>query len=288
MTPVQPAGSGSPRRSATSRRYLMCRPDHFAVDYAINVWMDPSQPVDRALAITQWEALRATYERLGHRVDLLDPLPGLPDMVFTANGAFAVGDHALGARFREPVRAAEAPAHRTWLEHAGFVVHEPTAVNEGEGDFAWAGDRILAGTGFRSDAAARADLERVFGLPVTTLELVDPRFYHLDTALAFLDRTTIAYFPPAFTAAGRAAIEATFPTTIAATETDATVLGLNLVSDGRHVVMATQAEKLAAAVAAEGFEPVLVDVSELLKAGGGVKCATLELHQVPEREEHSS
>ncbi|TDE00351.1 dimethylargininase [Jiangella asiatica] len=263
----------------------MCRPDHFAVRYSINVWMDPDQPVDRDLALAQWETLRATYERLGHRVHLLHPLTGLPDMVFAANGAFVVGDHALGARFRERVRADEAPAHRAWLEGVGIGVHEPSAVNEGEGDFAWAGGRILAGAGFRSDPAAHDELAAVFDAPVVPLELVDPRFYHLDTALAVLDRDTIAYYPPAFAPASRDLLARMYPEAIVATEADALVLGLNAVSDGRHVVLAAQAVELAVAVARAGFEPIPVDVCELLKAGGGVKCATLELHHPNTAEE---
>nr|WP_231948724.1 dimethylargininase [Jiangella alkaliphila] len=265
-------------RVATTRDYVMCRPDHFAVHYSINVWMDPARPVDHDRALAQWKTLRATYERLGHRVHQLDPRPGLPDMVFAANGAFVVGDRALGARFRELVRADEAPAHRAWLGAAGVAVTEPVAVNEGEGDFAWAGGRILAGAGFRSDPAAHAELAAVFDVPVVPLELVDPRFYHLDTALAVLDRRTIAYYPPAFAPASQEVLATLFPEAIVATEADALVLGLNAVSDGRHVVLAAQARELADAVARAGFEPVPVDVSELLKSGGGVKCATLELH----------
>lgn len=273
-------------RVATTRDYVMCRPEHFAVHYSINVWMDPSRPVNVDRALTQWDDLRATYERLGHRVHLLDPRPGLPDMVFAANGAFVVGDRALGARFRELVRADEAPAHRSWLDAAGVAVTEPLAVNEGEGDFAWAGGRILAGAGFRSDPAAHAELAAVFGVPVVPLELVDPRFYHLDTALAVLDATTIAYYPPAFSPASQELLAGLFPEAIVATEADALVLGLNAVSDGRHVVLAAQAHDLADAVARAGFEPVPVDVSELLRSGGGVKCATLELHAPSIAEEH--
>ena len=268
-----------PPRVATRRDYVMCRPTYFDVQYAINAWMDPTQPVDRGRAIEQWESLRATYEQLGHHIHLIDPVPGLPDMVFAANGAFVVGDRALGAKFQQPVRAAEAPAHREWLTAAGIDVRMPRAINEGEGDFAWAGARILAGAGFRSDPAARAELEATFELPVVPLELVDARFYHLDTALAVLDPATIAYYPPAFSPASQDLLAELYPDAIIATETDAAVLGLNAVSDGRHVVLAEQAEQLASAVAAAGFEPVPVDVSELLKAGGGIKCTTLELHR---------
>lgn len=277
-----PATTG---RTATRRLYLMCRPEHFAVDYAINVWMDPTRPVDRALAIRQWEELRATYEALGHQVELLAPLPGLPDMVFTANGAFVVGDQALGACFREPVRADEAPAHRAWLTAAGVSVHLPSAVNEGEGDLVWAGGRILAGHGFRSDPRVRDELTAIFGVPVVTLDLVDPRFYHLDTALTVLDAETVAYYPAAFSDASRQVLHTLYPTAITADDHDALALGLNAVSDGRHVVLAAQAERLAEQVAGAGFTPMPVDVSELLRSGGGVKCATLELHPATTPEE---
>jgi len=110
-----------------------------------------------------------------------------------------------------------------------------------------------------------------------TLRLVDARFYHLDTALAVLDDGTAAYYPAAFDAAGRAALAARFPELIEASEADAAVLGLNAVSDGRHVVLPVQAAGLTAKLAAAGFEPVPVDMSELRKAGGGPKCCTLEL-----------
>lgn len=263
----------------------MCRPSYFDVHYSINVWMDPNTPVDRDLAVAQWETVRAGYEQLGHVVELLEPRPGLPDMVFAANGAFVVGDRALGARFREPVRAAEAPAHHAKLRSLGVTVHEGRAFNEGEGDFVWTGDRILAGAGFRADRAARAELTEVFGLPVVPLELVDPRFYHLDTALAVLDHERVAYYPPAFSAESQVRLAEMYPDAVICIEDDALVLGLNFVSDGRNVVIASQAEKLAAGIEEAGFGVVPVDVSELLKAGGGIKCTTQELHAWPTTEE---
>jgi ornithine--oxo-acid transaminase len=266
-------------RVATGRHYLMCRPDFFDVTYAINPWMDPSRPVDRGLARRQWGDLKATYERLGHRVDVLEPVPGLPDMVFAANGAFVVGQAALGAKFRERVRAAEAAEHAAWLGAYGIRVTRPLAVNEGEGDFAWAHGRILAASGFRADPAARAELAHVFDLPVVALDLVDPRFYHLDTALAVLDANTVAYLPEAFSAESNATIRSLYPDAIEVDPDEAHSLALNAVSDGRHVVLAAQAPKLAAAVEQRGFVAVPVDVSEFLKAGGGVKCMTLELHR---------
>jgi arginine dihydrolase len=266
------------QRVPQPRSYLMCPPAHFSVQYAINPWMASGEPVNTARAIRQWQALRDTYRALGHSVRLIRPQPGLPDMVFAANGATVIGGTVLGARFRYPERAAEGPAYLDWFRRNGYpTVHEPTRINEGEGDIVHAGRLILAGYGFRTDEAVANDLELLFGVPVISLRLVDPRFYHLDTALCVLDAVTAVYYPPAFDEAGRAALAACFAELIEASDNDAGVLGLNAVSDGRHVVLPAEAAGLAAQLAARGFEPVRVDMSEFRKAGGGPKCCTLEL-----------
>lgn len=265
-------------RTARPRQYLMCRPEHFTVSYVINPWMDPSVPVSTDRAVAQWERLRRTYLDLGHSVDVIDPIPGLPDMVYAANGGTTARGRALGARFAHDERAAEGPAYLTWLRSAGLdSVKDPVATNEGEGDFLIIGERILAGTGFRTDPAAHAEAQEFFGLPVTSLTLVDPRFYHLDTALAVLDDDTIAYYPAAFSPGSQEVLRILFPHAIIASGADAAVLGLNAVSDGRNVIVSAAAEGLIAQLGAHGFTPVPVDLSELLKGGGGPKCCTLEI-----------
>jgi N-dimethylarginine dimethylaminohydrolase len=261
----------------------MCPPEHFAVTYTINPWMRPDSPVDPGLAMRQWTALRSTHESLGHSVSTIEPVAGLPDMVFAANGATVIDGTVLGVRFRHPEREGEAAAYLSWFRSHGYSsVHEPVFVNEGEGDILVAGDpvageTVLAGYGFRSDKAAAREIASVFGRQVVSLRLVDPRFYHLDTALCVLDATTAMYYPAAFDDAGRASLASMFEELIEAKDEDAEVLGLNAVSDGRHVVLAAAATELARSLSARGFEPVPVDMSELLKAGGGAKCCTLEL-----------
>jgi|SRR5579862_216059 len=271
--------TGEPRRRrATARSYLMCPPEHFAVTYAINPWMRPDQPTDAALAMRQWARLRQVYLDLGHEVQTIEPVAGLPDMVYAANGATMVGGTVLGVRFAHPERAGEADAYLDWFRAHGYAdVREAGVVNEGEGDILFSGRALLAGYGFRSDRAAASELAAAFGLPVISLRLVDPRFYHLDTALCVLDADTAMYYPAAFDDAGRAAIAGQFAELIEAKDEDAEVLGLNAVSDGRHVVLPVQARKLAAQLRERGFSPIGVDLSELLKGGGGPKCCTLEL-----------
>jgi N-dimethylarginine dimethylaminohydrolase len=262
---------------ATPRHYLMCRPTYFAVEYQINPWMDPALPVDADLAVAQWSALRDTYRRLGHTVEEIEPVPGLPDMVFAANGATVIDGKVLAVQFRDPERADEAPAYRGWFEAAGWAVHEAKHTNEGEGDLVLAGEFLLAGTGFRTAHAAHARAQEVFGRPVISLQLVDPRYYHLDTALCVLDERTVAYLPGAFSPGSRTVLRRLFPDAVLATPADAEVLGLNAVSDGRHVILPTQATGLARTLRDRGYETIGVDLSELRKAGGGPKCCTLEV-----------
>ncbi|TQN43587.1 N-dimethylarginine dimethylaminohydrolase [Blastococcus colisei] len=265
-------------RVATPRRYLMCAPQHFEVSYAINPWMDVTRGADRDLALRQWETLRRTYLDLGHQVELIEPVPGLPDMVFAANGGLVIEGHALGARFTHAERRAEGPAYLRRLGSLDLkTVSEPVHVNEGEGDFLVVGELVLAGTGFRTDPGAHTEVQELFGIPVVSLQLVDPRFYHLDTALAVLDDRNVAYYPDAFSPGSRAVLQRLFPDAVLASEADATVLGLNAVSDGRHVVLPSAAAGLAAQLRERGYEPVGVDLGELLKAGGSVKCCTLEV-----------
>ncbi len=266
------------RRRAAARTYLMCPPEHFAVTYAINPWMRPDQPTDAAVAMRQWTRLRQVYLDLGHDVRTIEPVAGLPDMVYAANGATVVDGTVLGVRFAHPERAGEADAYLDWFRAHGYAdVRAAGAVNEGEGDFLFTGQVLLAGYGFRSDRAAAGELAEAFGLPVVSLRLVDPRFYHLDTAVCVLDADTAMYYPAAFDDDGRAAIAGQFAELIEAKDEDAEVLGLNAVSDGRHVILPVQARKLAAQLRERGFSPIGVDLSELRKGGGGPKCCTLEL-----------
>jgi len=271
------------RLTTQARTYLMCPPEYFAVEYAINPWMNPDNPVDVALAMRQWQRLRATLASLGHTVHTIPPVPGLPDMVFAANGATVIDGKVLGARFRYPERQPEAAAYLSWLREHGYgqpgagAISESAVTNEGEGDIVFVGPVILAGHGFRTDETVAAELTDLFGLPVLSLRLVDPRFYHLDTALAVLADGVAAYYPPAFDDASRATLAGLFAELIEAKDEDAEVLGLNAVSDGRHVVLPEQAGGLARQLAGAGFVPIGIDMSELLKAGGGPKCCTLEL-----------
>ena len=273
--------SSAPERVATRRTVLMCRPEHFTVSYRINPWMHPEDPTDTSLALRQWETLHAKYVELGFEIHLIDPIPGLPDMVYAANGGYVLDGIAYGAKFEYPERQPEGPAYMDWFRANGFEVREPVATNEGEGDMLLVGDTIYAGTGFRTDPASHDELREIYGREVVTLKLVDPSFYHLDTAFAVLDSSggpgSVAFLPKAFDARSLDILDERFPEAIHVTDEDAAVLGLNSFSDGRNVIIASRAKDFERQLTERGFVPHGVDLSELLLGGGGVKCCTLEL-----------
>lgn len=278
------AAPAHPVRTARERHYLMCPPRHFEVTYAINPWMNTQVPVDVERAQLQWEVLRNTYLSLGHEIDLIEPMIGQPDMVFAANGGLVVGGRAYGAKFRFPERGAEGMAYGDWLRAAGVDVVEPAQINEGEGDFLTLKTMILAGTGFRTSLEAHIEAANALDRPVVSLELVDPRFYHLDTAIAILDDgngnspADIAYFPGAFSRHSQRTLRDLFPQAIISDEADALVLGLNSVSDGHNVIVPSAAKRFAGQLRERGYAPVPVNLSEFLKSGGSVKCCTMEMH----------
>jgi N-dimethylarginine dimethylaminohydrolase len=283
---AHPTTSTSATRIQQHRTYLMCRPEHFTVSYTINPWMEPANPTDTARAVRQWQSLYDTYLALGHDVQLIDPIQGLPDMVYTANGGFIIDGVAYGARFRFQERVPEGPAFMEWFGANGFRVVEPVEVNEGEGDFLLVGEAILAGTGFRSTGDSHRELREVFGREVVSLRLVDPRFYHLDTAISVLDpvegpggveRANIAYLPGAFDEESQHVLAERYPDAIRVSDEDGAVFGLNSASDGLNVLISPRAKGFEAQLRERGYHPVLIDLSELLLGGGGIKCCTLEL-----------
>jgi N-dimethylarginine dimethylaminohydrolase len=280
---AQPSASD---RIQQHRRYLMCKPAHFTVSYEINPWMHKAIPTDTAKAVRQWQTLYDTYLSLGHEIELIDPIPGLPDMVYTANGGFVIDGKALGVKFSVNERRGEERPFMDWFASHGFEVTEPIAAQEGEGDILLVGDTILAGFGFRSSIDSHREVADLFGREVVSLKLVNPSFYHLDTAISVLDpvqgpggvdNANIAYLPNAFDDASRGILAERYPDAIRVDDADGDVFGLNSASDGRNVFISPRAKGFDAQLRERGYNPVHVDLSELLLGGGGIKCCTLEL-----------
>ncbi len=283
---TQTAFAPASTRIQQHRRYLMCRPEFFTVSYEINPWMHTADPTDTSKAVQQWQTLHDTYLALGHDIELIDPIEGLPDMVYTANGGFIIDGKALGVKFSVDERRGEERPFMDRFDALGFEVVEPIAEQEGEGDILLVGDTILAGHGFRSSLESHREIARVFDREVVSLKLVDPRFYHLDTAISVLDpvegpggveKANIAYLAHAFDEESQAVLAARFPDAIRVADEDGAVFGLNSASDGLNVIISPRAKGFEKQLRERGYNPVLVDLSELLLGGGGIKCCTLEL-----------
>jgi N-dimethylarginine dimethylaminohydrolase len=255
----------------------MVRPTYFDIEESVNPLMDPRKSTSSARAVTEWERLRDLYTGLGHHVAEIEPLPGLPDMVFATNGATAIGDKVLVSRFRHAQRTPESDVYLGWFTARGYPdVRQAKWVNEGDNVFT--GNRLLVGSSPWTTTRAHEEMRDFFDCPVVPLTLVDPRWHRLDTALAVLDADTVMYHPPAFSPESRALLEGLYPDAIPTSRADAAVYGLCAVSDGRHVVLPAAAGGLFGELVAHGFEPIGIDLSELAKAGGGVRTCTLELH----------
>jgi N-dimethylarginine dimethylaminohydrolase len=273
-------------------RFLMCRPEHFAVSYAINPWMDPSSWArDRrahAAAARQWEALHGKLIEHGAAVEFVPPAAGLPDLVFTANGAVVLDREVLLARFRHPERQREEAhfekAFRALQAHGlvdGIRKLPDNLVLEGAGDCVWDGKRKLfwMGYGPRSDFEARHAVADLFGQDVLALELADPRFYHMDTALAPLPHGEVMYLPGAFTAAGSAAIRDRVAShdRIAIAFEDARRFAANTVCLGDTLIMSGCGARLRAELNERGYQVVTTPLTSFLRSGGAAFCLTLRL-----------
>lgn len=273
-------------------RFLMCRPEHFSVSYAINPWMDPTSWARdrraRAAAARQWEALHGKLIELGAAVEFVPPVPGLPDLVFTANGAVVLDRQVVLARFRHPERQRE-EAHfestfRALQAHGlvdGIRKLPDKIVQEGAGDCVWDEKRKLfwMGYGPRSHFEARHAVADVFGQDVVALELADPRFYHMDTALAPLPNGEVIYLPGAFTHTGNGAIRDRVAShdRIAIAFADARRFAANTVCLGDTLIMAGCGARLRAELSERGYKVVTTSLSSFLRSGGAAFCLTLRL-----------
>jgi N-dimethylarginine dimethylaminohydrolase len=258
---------------------LMCRPDHFGIEYEINPWMHVAVKVDHELAAAQWDALYRTYLDLGVEVELATPVAGLPDMVFTANAAVLWDDRAVLSNFHHPERQGEEAHWRQELERLSFDVHElPRALSfEGAGDALFVGDRLFLGYGFRTDRDSHRPVARILDVDFVSLELVDPRFYHLDTCFCPLDASNVLAAPDAFSAESLRVIRDLVPNLIEVPIEVAAGFACNAMPLGRNVLSSLTISQLEAPLKAAGYTPIPHAMGEFLKAGGGVRCLSLPL-----------
>jgi N-dimethylarginine dimethylaminohydrolase len=267
----------------TQATFLMCPPKLYDVNYVINPWMQGNiHASSQARAAEQWQRLYEAVSNIAE-VLLVEPQPGSPDMVFTANAGLERNGTVVISSFFHPERQDEEPHFRTWFREAGYTILDiPRATPfEGEGDalFSTDGTRLWAGYGPRSLITSHQALREAWSIEVTPLHLIDPRFYHLDTCFAPLEGGYAMYFPEAFDRASIERIEAFYPPEkriIVAAE-DALRFACNAVNVGRTIILNQISRELSSELASRGFHVVQVALSEFLKAGGAAKCLVMKL-----------
>jgi N-dimethylarginine dimethylaminohydrolase len=260
-------------------RVLMCPPTYYGIEYEINPWMSRQRQADHDQANCQWTALRELIRAAGAQVELMEPVTGLPDLVFTANAAMVYRRKAVLAHFRFPQRQGEEPCDEAWLTQAGFEVHRlpPDVYFEGAGDALFCGDTLFAGYRIRSDVRGHQQIGEMLSCRVIPLELVDPYYYHLDTCFCPLAPGLALYHPAAFDDYGRLALSGAVDKLIEVDVDEARRFACNAVVVGRTVITNTGCPRLHATLRDLGFTPRETPLDEFVKAGGSAKCLTLRL-----------
>ena len=263
-------------------RLLMCKPLHFGIEYEINPWMSKARQADRQRAVRQWEEIHGILCSLPDvQVALLEPGEGLPDLVFAANAGVVHGHAFIRSNFRYRERAREEPLWEGWFAAHGYrIITLPQATKfEGEGDLFVVGDIAYAGWGFRSHHSSHAAVRDALGMPVASLKLVDPYFYHLDTCFAPLGGGRVMYYPGAFAPESRASIEKHFPDRIVVPTEEARRFVCNAIVVGDTAITTADCPASEAALRAWGYQVRAVDTSEFIKSGGSAKCMALFLER---------
>lgn len=261
-------------------KLLMCPPDFFGIEYEINPWMDINIDADLNRAKKQWQGLYDVLTKdIGVCVEIITPMKGSPDMVFTANGGIIKGNVFISANFRYKERKEEETYFIKWFEAAGFDVTRPpgNVVFEGEGDMLSSGNSYFGGYRFRSDITSHKWVGDFLGVEVLSLELIDPRFYHLDTCFCPLPGGELIYFPGAFDSYAISVIDSVFDKSkqIQVNKKEAGLFACNAVAFEDRVVTNAGCDELKGDLESHGYKVFQTDLSEFIKSGGSAKCLTL-------------
>lgn len=263
--------------------YLMCRPTYFAIAYEINPWMNVNNPADNALAHKQWDILHDAIINAGAEVSLIEPVEGMPDMVFTANAGLVAafsGKKVILSRFMHKERQGEEQYYEKWFREHGYHCHSVPSGSafEGAGDAVFYKDRMLIGYGFRTDFSSLHHVGEIMEMEYLPLELINRHFYHLDTCLQYIeDVNLIIYYPDAFSPESIKKIEDLPSDILRLSDKDAFSFVCNSISIGRNLLLYECSKTLSDKLREYGLKIIKIDVSEFLKSGGSVRCMVLSI-----------
>lgn len=263
-------------------KLLMCRPDFYGIEYQINPWMDINKQTHHVRAITQWEALYEVLLGCGAEIELIQPISGWPDMIFTANAGLFYQNKIILSHFKFAERKGEVRYFKEWFLKAGYsILWDPTEnldlpIFEGAGDALLAGDHLFAGYGFRTDRSFYESLPVFQNQKIIYCELTNPYFYHIDTCFCPLNANQAIWYPDAFSEESQKQMKNSIEL-FAVAENEAKNFACNAVVLGQQIVLPFGAPKLAAQLGLLGFDVYTCEMDEYIKAGGACKCLTLRM-----------
>jgi len=260
----------------------MCQPKYYGIEYEINPWMSRLHNAQPELAQSQWEDLyKILARKCGVSIELLEPSPGLPDLVFTANAGLVHNHTVILSRFRFPVRSPEEPVFAHWFKDHGFAVTvlPKDVFFEGAGDALRCGKHLFAGYHFRSEIRSHNAIADLLGERVLSLQLINPHYYHLDTCFCPLSDGRLIYYPPAFDKYAQKVIQENVPRRTEVTHEEAASFACNAVCVDSQVVLPADCIQLTQQLNDLGFTVHTIDLSEYIKSGGAAKCLTLRIDQ---------
>lgn len=258
----------------------MCPPTHYGIKYEINPWMHCSRPSNYPLAHEQWRALyELLRDRLHVEVSLIEPGPGLPDMVFTANAGFVWENKFIVGNFRHDVRRGEAAYYEKWFASRNYEIFSLPEQNyfEGEGDLLMCADVMFAGYPIRSSTDSHQGIADIIQRPVLSLKLTSNWFYHLDTCFCPLSQSEAIYYPDAFDADALNILKKRIPTLIPVTEEEARRFACNAIVVEKNVIMNHGGAKIRGQLESLGFCVFEIPLTEFIKSGGSAKCLVLKI-----------
>ena len=272
-------------------KVLLVKPTYFSVEYVINPHMEGNiGDVDKLAAQNEWEHLKAGYEELGFYVHVEEGQRGYPDMVFCANQSLPNitkdgNKEVIMGVMRSDQRKGEVPFIQKVYEDSSYdIVHlDKTRFSsfEGMGDAIWHFKKRLlwGGYGYRSSKEVYDVISETFETPVVALELIDERFYHLDTCLCMLNSDTVLMYPKAFTDEGKELIHTLFSNVIEASKYEAEKLfACNATCpDGKNVFIQQGCVDVNHKLKEAGFKVHEFSTYQFLKSGGSVFCMKMLL-----------
>jgi N-dimethylarginine dimethylaminohydrolase len=262
------------------KQVLMCKPDYFSVDYQINPWMQIGS-VNKLKAKSQWNILVASLKKQKIRVNIIRQKKGLPDMVFAADQGIIKNKNLVLSNFHYMQRQNETNFYLKWFEKQDFTIHKlpKNYFFEGSGECLWLGEKLLIGTGFRNSPNICKFLSKFLKREAICLELVNPKFYHLDTCVFVLNSDTVFYYPPALSPKSIKTLKSIAKNLIQLQDNEANNFAANSITTDHHVILQRGNSNSANNLSSLGYKTVELDVSEFMKSGGGIHCLIQTLEE---------